>query len=326
MATLLIGYDTESAAVGEGLARFLGPEVPQYRLALDPESTRRGVALLARLHEELEAPVHLLRLRPHPAARAGCVRDAGRVAALRHPAAHLQPRRLPRRALPPRGRRAARPCWRRRRPSRCARSSRFTSELIRRYLGRECIGLRTPFGYYRGLRDRPDLLRIVADTGHRYVSSWGRNEDNGNPTPWVQPFDYAEDGFAGILELPFQFWLDGIWFDAHGYGEGRAFRRALEGRDRRGRRAATSCSRPPSTNGARSRRTRRAPAGFAACSNTRAAAASKSPPTPTTGQGRPARGRRAGPGRQPARRRGAGNRHVTAIGATPRKEERPWTT
>src|SRR6266487_4330591 len=55
MATLLIGYDTESAAVGEGLARFLGPEVPQYRCALDPETTRRGVALLTRLHEELHA-------------------------------------------------------------------------------------------------------------------------------------------------------------------------------------------------------------------------------------------------------------------------------
>src|SRR4051795_5199170 len=56
MATLLIGYDTEAAAVGEGLARFLGPGVPQYRAALDPDTTRRGVALLARLHEELDAP------------------------------------------------------------------------------------------------------------------------------------------------------------------------------------------------------------------------------------------------------------------------------
>src|SRR6476619_5385451 len=56
MATLLIGYDTEAAAVGEGLARFLGPGVPQYRAALDPDTTRRGVALLRRLHEELEAP------------------------------------------------------------------------------------------------------------------------------------------------------------------------------------------------------------------------------------------------------------------------------
>ena len=35
----------------------------------------------------------------------------------------------------------------------------FTSELIRKYLGRECIGLRTPFGYYRGLRDRPGPAR-----------------------------------------------------------------------------------------------------------------------------------------------------------------------
>jgi peptidoglycan/xylan/chitin deacetylase (PgdA/CDA1 family) len=105
----------------------------------------------------------------------------------------------------------------------------FTSELIRKYLGRDCIGLRTPFGYYRGLRGRPDLLQIVAETGHRFVTSWGRNEENGNPTPWVQPFAYSEEGFPGILEIPFQFWLDGIWFDAHGYGEGRAFRKALEG-------------------------------------------------------------------------------------------------
>jgi hypothetical protein len=105
----------------------------------------------------------------------------------------------------------------------------FTSELIRSYLGRECIGLRTPFGYYRGLRERPDLLEIVAQTGHRYVTSWGRNEQNGNPTPFVQPFAYAEEGFPDLLEIPFQFWLDGIWFDANGYGEGRAFRRALEG-------------------------------------------------------------------------------------------------
>jgi hypothetical protein len=65
--------------------------------------------------------------------------------------------------------------------------------------------------------------------GHRYVTSWGRNEQNGNPTPWVQPFTYAEEGFPGLLEIPFQFWLDGIWFDAHGYGEGRAFRQALRG-------------------------------------------------------------------------------------------------
>ena len=105
----------------------------------------------------------------------------------------------------------------------------WTSELIRKYLGRECIGLRTPFGYYRGLRDRPDLLAIVRETGHRYVTSWGRNEENGNPTPWVQPFAYAEEGYPDILELPFQFWLDVVWFDQHGYDMGPAFLEALKG-------------------------------------------------------------------------------------------------
>ena len=36
-------------------------------------------------------------------------------------------------------------------------------------------------------------------------------------------------GLPGVLEIPFQFWLDGIWFDANGYGEGRAFRRGAQG-------------------------------------------------------------------------------------------------
>ena len=69
MATLLIGYDTESAAVGEGLARFLGPDVPQYRLRARPRDTRRGVALLARLHEEPGRPA-----RSSSAAARSCTR------------------------------------------------------------------------------------------------------------------------------------------------------------------------------------------------------------------------------------------------------------
>src|SRR4029077_10596384 len=105
----------------------------------------------------------------------------------------------------------------------------FTSRLIREHVGHECIGLRTPFGYYRGLRDRPDLLAIVRETGHRYVTSWGRNQENGNPTPFVQPFAYEEEGFPDLLEIPFQFWLDGIWFDRYGYDNGAGFLEALKG-------------------------------------------------------------------------------------------------
>lgn len=87
--------------------------------------------------------------------------------------------------------------------------------------------MRTPFGYYRGLRDRPDLLEIVSASGLRYITSWGRNEENGNPTPWVQPFTYEDEGYPGILELPFQFWLDVVWFDQHGYENGSEYEKAL---------------------------------------------------------------------------------------------------
>jgi peptidoglycan/xylan/chitin deacetylase (PgdA/CDA1 family) len=228
MATLLIGYDTEAAAVGEGLARFIGPDVPQYRAALDPDTTRRGVALLQRLHEELEAPCTFFvcgRTLLHALDAFEPLAASPLFDIQQHTYSHVVFRDVRYRAegaeheavLPETPHVALR------------EELRLTSELIRKYLGRECVGLRTPFGYYRGLRDRPDLLEIVRDTGHSFVTSWGRNEQNGNPTPWdVQPFPYAEEGFPDVLEIPFQFWLDGIWFDANGYGEGRAFRRALE--------------------------------------------------------------------------------------------------
>jgi peptidoglycan/xylan/chitin deacetylase (PgdA/CDA1 family) len=228
MATLLIGYDTESAAVGEGLARFLGPEVPQYRRALDPETTRRGVALLSRLHEELQAPCTFFlcgRTLLHALDAIEPLAASPLFDIQQHTYSHVVFRDVRYRALGAENE-AVLPETP---PVALREELTFTSELIRKYLGRDCIGLRTPFGYYRGLRGRADLLQIVADTGHRFVTSWGRNEENGNPTPWVQPFAYADEGFPGILEIPFQFWLDGIWFDAHGYGEGRAFRKALEG-------------------------------------------------------------------------------------------------
>jgi peptidoglycan/xylan/chitin deacetylase (PgdA/CDA1 family) len=226
VATLLIGYDTESAAVGEGLARFLGPDVPQYLYALDPDTTRRGVALLERLHRELEAPCTFFvcgRTLLHALDALEPLADSDLFDIQQHTYSHVvfrdvryRPLGSDTEAMLPETPHVA-----------IREELAFTSDLIRRHLGRECVGLRTPFGYYRGLRDRPDLLRIVDETGHRYVTSWGRNEQNGNPTPWVQPFTYAEEGFPQILEIPFQFWLDGIWFDAHGYDKGSAFRDAL---------------------------------------------------------------------------------------------------
>ena len=45
----------------------------------------------------------------------------------------------------------------------------------------------------------------------------------------MQPFTYDEEGYPDILELPFQFWLDVVWFDQHGYDTGPALLEALKG-------------------------------------------------------------------------------------------------
>lgn len=229
MATLLIGYDTESAAVGEGLARFIGPDVPQYLCALDPETTRRGVSLLRKLHEELEAPCTFFlcgRTLLHALDAIEPLAASELFDLQQHTYSHVVFREV---HYQPLGSDAPEAVLAETPPVALREELAVTAELIRKYLGRECIGLRTPFGYYRGLRGRPDLLGIIQETGHRFVTSWGRNEQNGNPTPWVQPFTYDEEGFPGLLEIPFQFWLDGIWFDAHGYDQGAGFRAALEG-------------------------------------------------------------------------------------------------
>jgi hypothetical protein len=54
-----MGYDTESAAVGEGLARFLGQDFPQYLPALGAESTMRGLKVMTRVHSDVGVPATL---------------------------------------------------------------------------------------------------------------------------------------------------------------------------------------------------------------------------------------------------------------------------
>jgi peptidoglycan/xylan/chitin deacetylase (PgdA/CDA1 family) len=228
VAAILVGYDVESAAVGEGLARFLTADTPQYLYALEPESTRRGLDVIGRVHTELEAPGTLFvcgRTLLHSLPSLDAATASGLLDVQQHTYSHVVFRDVVY---------AAQGGGTLTLPESSALVLReelgITSELVQRYFGRPCVGLRTPFGYYRGLRGRPDLLGVVADAGLSYVSSWGRNEDNGNPSPLdVQPFGYAEEGYPRLLELPFQFWLDAIWFDTHGWGDGTGFRKALEG-------------------------------------------------------------------------------------------------
>lgn len=228
MGTILIGYDTETAAVGEALSRMTGsPNFELYELALEPETCVRALDLLGEIHESVGVPATLFvcgRTLLHSVDAVTKADRSGIFDVQQHTFSHVpfkdieyapEPGVVARiSAAPPRALRE---------------ELAFTSRLIREQLGHACVGLRTPFGYYRGLRDRPDLLEIVRETGHRYVTSWGRNEQNGNPTPWVQPFRYEEEGYPEILEIPFQFWLDVVWFDTHGYDTGPQLLEALKG-------------------------------------------------------------------------------------------------
>ena len=88
---------------------------------------------------------------------------------------------------------------------------RIASKTLEIVLGVKCIGLTAPWCYYRGLLDRPDLLKALWGCGIRFIRSWGRNERDSLPVSLdVQPFWYDQvvKGYPPILECCVQGWHD----------------------------------------------------------------------------------------------------------------------
>lgn len=84
-----------------------------------------------------------------------------------------------------------------------------TSNLLKKHLNVDCIGLTGPYGYYRGLSDRPDILEILYELGIRFTRTYARNEKDYQPVAFeIQPFWYKPQGFADMLEFPVQGWQD----------------------------------------------------------------------------------------------------------------------
>jgi hypothetical protein len=80
------------------------------------------------------------------------------------------------------------------------------------------MGLATPYCFYLGLTDQPDLLQVLWDQGIRFIRSYGRKEFGFNPLSLdIQPFFYADQGFPELLECPVQGWQDCIWRDRFGW-------------------------------------------------------------------------------------------------------------
>lgn len=218
MATLLIGYDVEACAIGEGLACLGAHGLGE---AIDRKTTAKALDVIRRNHEEHGVPATLF----------VCGRTlVHNVDALEpfveHPLFDIQQHTYSHMLLKDDhwkgGTFLASP------PVAIDQEVRQTSEALRRLLGVQCIGLRTPHGYHLGITDRPEMLAVLRERGIRFVSSWARNAHGVNPTPIsVQPFWYDEQGFADILEIPFQHWLDGLWFEEFGIDRGAEFATVL---------------------------------------------------------------------------------------------------
>jgi peptidoglycan/xylan/chitin deacetylase (PgdA/CDA1 family) len=213
-ATLLIGYDVEACAIGEGLACLGAHGMGE---AIDRTTTTKALDIIRRNHEDHDVPATLF----------VCGRTlVHNVAALEpfaeHPLFDIQQHTYSHTLLKndnwKGGTFLASP------PVAIDQEIRQTSESLHRLLGVECIGLRTPHGYHLGLTDRPEMLAVLQARGIRFVSSWARNAQGVNPTPLtVQPFWYSEQGFPELLEIPFQHWLDGTWFEEFGIDRGVEF-------------------------------------------------------------------------------------------------------
>jgi peptidoglycan/xylan/chitin deacetylase (PgdA/CDA1 family) len=107
---------------------------------------------------------------------------------------------------------------------------RRTSELLRRHLDAECTGIRGPWGYYQGLLDRPDIVKVLSQNGIEFTSTYLRKKNDGFPLPLsVQPFDYGEQGSPEVVEIPSQDWIDCQWRVLYGWARTKAFAHHLTG-------------------------------------------------------------------------------------------------
>lgn len=108
---------------------------------------------------------------------------------------------------------------------RVRRDVRRGLQVLKDTLGIEAQGLTTPYGYYRGLSDRPDLLGLLHRLGIRFVRSYARDEHDWQPLSLsIQPFWYAPQGYPDIFEFPVHGWQDCLWRAERGWQNVDEFR------------------------------------------------------------------------------------------------------
>ena len=195
MATLLIGYDVEW---GHDLVR------PTRRNVVTEEFLR----VAAPLHNELQAPCTLFVCGQTLVNSADAFRRARDLAGelwdfQQHTYSHVLLKTI---------------CFRGDKGMEVVRGGtlesirvevRKASRALREHLDVSCPGLCGPYGYYRGLSDRPDILEILHEEGVRFTRTYARNAEDGQPVDMdIQPFWYDAQGLSDMLEFPVQGYQD----------------------------------------------------------------------------------------------------------------------
>jgi len=94
-------------------------------------------------------------------------------------------------------------------------------EAVERIFERPCIGLRPGCGFDNAFKGEPSVLELLREAGIRYVSSllWG--PDYSLPAHLTEPFNYKEDGFPDLWELPGHGWHENLLKDHNRWGPRR---------------------------------------------------------------------------------------------------------
>lgn len=104
---------------------------------------------------------------------------------------------------------------------------RKTNAVFKDLLGITCRGLSTPFAYFMGLADRPDILAALDGEGIKYFRSFHLNKEPfaiREPLPFeYHPFDHTAQGFPDTVDFCIKGYSDVTWALRFGWDASEGF-------------------------------------------------------------------------------------------------------
>lgn len=82
--------------------------------------------------------------------------------------------------------------------------------LVEEAFGRECIGVRSGCGFFKGMQGESERLRVIWECGVKFISTDLRGPADSIPSGLQQAYWYDEEGFPELLELPGHGWHDNV--------------------------------------------------------------------------------------------------------------------